>query len=46
MTGQSPEKEVKLTDETVKGTSETVDTISSFVNDDHITEIMRLQQNV
>jgi hypothetical protein len=46
MTSQSPEKEVKVTDENVKETSGTVDTVSSFVNDDHITEIMRLQQNV
>ena len=46
MATQSPEKEVKVTDENVKQTSGTVDTISLFVNDDHITEIMRLQHNV
>lgn len=46
MTRQSPERKVKVTDENLKETSGTIDTISSFVNDDHITEIMRLQQHV
>ncbi len=46
MASHSPEKDVKVTDESVEETSVTVDTISSFVNDEHITEIMRLQQNV
>ena len=30
----------------LKGTTSTVETISSFVNDEHITEIMCMQQNV
>ncbi|CAK0782107.1 hypothetical protein CVIRNUC_005562 [Coccomyxa viridis] len=30
----------------LEGTSSTVKTISSFVNDEHITEIMGMQQNV
>ena len=32
--------------EVLEGTSSTVKTISSFVNDEHITEIMCMQQNV
>ena len=32
--------------EVLEGTSGTVKTISSFVNDEHITEIMGMQQNV
>ena len=30
----------------LEGTSSAVKTISSFVNDEHITEIMGMQQNV
>ena len=33
-------------DEVLKGTSSAVETISSFANDEHITEIMCMQQNV
>ena len=32
--------------EVLEATSSTVKTISSFVNDEHITEIMCMQQNV